>query len=86
MRVVFAATGWADYTHWVTTDRAMVKRINRLIDAISRDPFQGIGKPEPLRHAFAGAWARRITDEHRLVYTIKNDDIVIVQARYHYDL
>ena len=79
MRLVFTATGWEDYVHWPTADRAMVKRINRLID-----PFSGIGKPEPLQHAFAGSWSRRIADEHRLVYLVDGEDVVVFQARYHY--
>lgn len=66
------------------TDRATVTRINRLIDDILRDPFDGIGKPEALRHAFAGTWSRRITEEHRIVYLVDGDDIVILQARYQY--
>ncbi len=84
MRPVFTPHGWEDYVHWQTADRAMLKRINRLIDDISRDPFVGIGKPEPLRHALAGAWSRRIDEEHRLVYLVDADDTVILQARYHY--
>lgn len=84
MRLVFTPHGWADYQHWGATDRATQKRVNRLIDDMLRDPFEGIGKPEPLRHAFAGAWSRRINEEHRLVYLIDGDDIVILQARYHY--
>ncbi len=84
MRLVFSTHGWADYQYWSTTDRTILKRINRLIDAALRDPFDGIGKPEPLRHAFAGAWSRRISEEHRLVYLVDGDDIVILQARYHY--
>jgi toxin YoeB len=84
VRLVFTATGWEDYVHWQSADRAMVKRINRLIDDVLRDPFAGIGKPEPLKHAFAGAWSRRITDEHRLVYLVDGEDVVVFQARYHY--
>lgn len=84
MRLVFTPHGWADYQYWSTTDRGTQKRINRLIDDILRDPFAGIGKPEPLRHAFAGAWSRRISEEHRLVYLVDGDDVVIMQARYHY--
>lgn len=84
MRLVFTAHGWADYQYWSRTDRATQNRINRLIDDIVRDPFIGIGKPEPLRHALAGTWSRRISEEHRLVYLIDGDDIVILQARYHY--
>ena len=84
MRVVFTPNGWEDYTHWLNADRTVLKRINRLIDDIVRDPFAGIGKPEQLRHALAGAWSRRIDDEHRLVYLVDGTDVVILQARYHY--
>ena len=84
MRLVFTPHGWQDYTHWQSADRATLKRINRLIDEVLRDPFEGIGKPEPLRHALTGTWSRRISEEHRLVYLIDGDDIVILQARYHY--
>ena len=84
MRLVFTPHGWEDYQHWVQTDRATLKRINRLIDDALRDPFTGIGKPEQLRHVLSGAWSRRITEEHRLVYLVDGDDLVILQARYHY--
>jgi toxin YoeB len=84
MRLVFTPNGWRDYTYWLTADRATVKRINRLIDDVLRDPFEGIGKPEPLRHALTGAWSRRTSEEHRLVYLVGGDDIVVLQARYHY--
>jgi toxin YoeB len=84
VRLVFTPHGWEDYQHWVQTDRATLKRINRLIEDVLRDPFTGIGKPEQLRHALAGAWSRRITEEHRLVYLVDGDDVVILQARYHY--
>ena len=84
MRFVFTPNGWEDYVFWQTTDRATLKRINRLLDDIARDPFGGIGKPEQLRHALAGAWSRRIDEEHRIVYLVEGDDIVILQARYHY--
>jgi toxin YoeB len=84
VRLVFTPHGWDDYQHWVQTDRTTVKRINKLIDDVLRDPFTGIGKPEQLRHALAGAWSRRITEEHRLVYLVDGDDVVILQARYHY--
>ena len=82
--MVFTPNGCEDYTYWFSSDRATLKRINRLIDDIRRDPFEGIGKPEQLRHALAGAWSRRIDDEHRLVYLVDGDDVVILQARYHY--
>jgi toxin YoeB len=84
MRLVFAPQAWEDYQHWQATDRTIVKRVNRLIDAILRDPFSGIGKPEPLKYGIADAWSRRITDEHRLVYRVQDDDLLLLQARYHY--
>jgi toxin YoeB len=85
VRVVFTPHGWDDYTHWQTTDRSILKRINRLIDDARRDPFAGIGKPEQLRHALSGTWSRRITEEHRLVYLVDGDDLVVLQARFHYE-
>jgi toxin YoeB len=84
MRLVFTAHGWQDYLHWQSADRAVLERVNRLIEDALRDPFSGIGKPEQLRHALAGAWSRRITEEHRLVYLVDGDDLVILQVRYHY--
>jgi toxin YoeB len=84
VRLVFTPHGWADYSYWLATDRNNTKRINRLIDDALRDPFAGIGKPEQLRHALTGTWSRRITEEHRLVYLVDGDDLVILQARYHY--
>ena len=84
MRLVFTPHGWADYVHWQKADRATLKRINRLLDDVLRDPFEGIGKPEQLRHALGGAWSRRIDEEHRLVYLVEDDDVVVLQARYHY--
>lgn len=84
MRLVFTPNGWQDYTYWQATDRSTLKRINRLLDDVLRDPTAGIGKPEPLRHLLAGCWSRRISEEHRLVYLVDGDDIVILQARYHY--
>ena len=73
-----------DLAHWVGTDRKTALRILELVEAIRRDPFTGIGKPEPLRHLGPGIWSRRITREHRLVYTVKDDRILFAQARYHY--
>jgi toxin YoeB len=84
VRLVSTPNGWEDYASWLTTDRAILKRINRLIEDALRDPTAGIGKPEPLRHLLAGTWSRRITEEHRLVYLVDGDDLVILQARYHY--
>jgi toxin YoeB len=85
VRLVFTPHGWDDYTWWLARDRAVLKRINRLIDEALRNPSEGIGKPEPLRHVLSGAWSRRITEEHRLVYVVDKDDLVVLQARYHYD-
>ncbi|MCU1600852.1 MAG: toxin RelK [Frankiales bacterium] len=81
---MFTPHGWQDYQHWVQTDRATLKRLNRLIEDALRDPYAGIGKPEQLRHALAGSWSRRITEEHRLVYLVDGDDLVVLQARYRY--
>lgn len=84
MRLVFTPNGWEDYLHWQKTDRAVLKRVNTLIEATMRDPFVGIGKPEQLKHVLAGAWSRRITEEHRLVHKVDGDDLIVLQARYHY--
>lgn len=84
MNIVFAPQAWEDYLHWQSVDKSIVKRINRLITDTCRSPFDGIGKPEPLKYGLAGAWSRRITDEHRLVYRVNGDDLQILQARYHY--
>ena len=84
MRLVFTPHGWEDYLHWQSADRQVLRRVNRLLEDCLRDPFDGIGKPEQLRHALAGAWSRRITEEHRLVYLVDGDDLVVLQTRYHY--
>jgi len=84
MKVVFLDQGWEDYLHWQNTDKATLKKINSLIKETERMPFEGSGKPEPLRYNLTGWWSRRITLEHRLVYKIENDSIVILQCRYHY--
>jgi toxin YoeB len=84
-RLAWSAEGWADYLYWQAQDRKTLRRINTLVEDILRgDPFEGIGKPEPLRHALAGTWSRRIDEANRLVYLVDDDQIVIVQARYHY--
>jgi len=80
----FSDHAWDDYLYWQHTDKKLVKRINQLIQEIKRDPFNGIGKPEPLRHALAGYWSRRINDEHRLVYKLSDGVLLIAAARYHY--
>lgn len=84
MILQFSDEAWQDYLHWQHTDRKVLKRVNELIKAIQRDPFQGIGKPEPLRHALAGYWSRRINDEHRIVYKVEGGVLMIAAARYHY--
>lgn len=84
MRLVFAEAAWEDYLYWQQQDRRMVERINKLIRETQREPFSGIGKPEPLKHALAGYWSRRITDEHRMVYKIDRDSLLVAQLRYHY--
>jgi toxin YoeB len=84
MKLVFAENAWEDYLYWQKTDKKVLKRINTLIKDISREPFEGIGKPEPLKHALSGYWSRRITDEHRIVYKIQDDFLFIAQLRYHY--
>lgn len=85
MRLVFTPHGWEDYQHWQATDRETLKRLNRLLDDTLREPFSGIGKPESLRHVLAACWLRRIDEEHRLVYLVDGDDLVILQSRYHYE-
>jgi toxin YoeB len=84
IKLIFANEAWDDYLFWQQQDRKMVERINKLIKEIQREPFSGIGKPEPLKHALSGYWSRRITDEHRIVYKIEQDALWIVQLRYHY--
>jgi len=82
--ISFERQGWIDYLYWQETDKSKLRRVNQIIRDIQRSPFDGIGKPEPLRHNLAGLWSRRIDDEHRLVYAIEAENIVIVQCRYHY--
>ena len=84
MKLVFAEQAWEDYLHWQETDRKLLKRINALIKETMRTPFTGTGKPESLKHALAGYWSRRINDEHRLVYKVDRDSLLIAQLRYHY--
>ena len=84
MRLIFSREAWDDYLHWQKTDRRLLNRINLLIREILRSPFEGIGKPEPLKHGLAGYWSRRINDEHRLVYKVDGESVLIAQCRYHY--
>ena len=82
--LAFDPNGWEDYVYWQTQDRRTLKRINQLIADVVRDPFTGIGKPEPLKHILTGAWSRRIDEANRLVYFVTDEYIVILQAREHY--
>lgn len=84
MEIRFAKDGWGDYLYWQQQDKKTLKRINELIKAIERDPFEGIGKPEPLKFDLAGYWSRRIDDQHRLIYKYENKTVYILQCRYHY--
>ena len=84
MRLIFADAAWEDYLYWQKQDRKVVERINKLIQEVMREPFAGVGKPEPLKHALAGFWSRRITDEHRMVYRVEGDSLLIAQLLYHY--
>jgi len=84
VKLIFAGQAWEDYLYWQKSDKKLLKRVNSLIKEIQRDPFEGIGKPEPLKHALSGYWSRRINDEHRIVYKVLDDSLLIAQLRYHY--
>ncbi len=84
MKLIFSEQAWEDYLHWQKTDKKLLERINALIKDTSRSPFEGIGKPEPLKNALSGYWSRRINDEHRIVYKISDGSMLIAQLRFHY--
>ncbi|MGJ8514519.1 Txe/YoeB family addiction module toxin [Carnimonas bestiolae] len=84
MKLIWSEKAWADYIDWQQTDKKVVKRINELVNDALRTPFAGKGKPEPLKHSLSGFWSRRITAEHRLVYTVNEDSLLIAACRYHY--
>ncbi|MEA5534415.1 Txe/YoeB family addiction module toxin [Crocosphaera sp. XPORK-15E] len=84
MILKWSEQAWQDYLYWQQIDKKMTKRINKLIEDIKRHPFEGMGNPEPLKHNWSGFWSRRIDQEHRLVYAVENQDILIAQCRYHY--
>lgn len=84
MQLVWTPHAWEDYLYWQQKDRKILKRVNQLLKDMMRDPFEGIGKPEPLKYGISGAWSRRITEEHRLVYVLEGETLIILQARYHY--
>ncbi len=86
MKLTFSTHAWDDYLYWQKTDKKILKRINLLIKDIQREPYGGIGKPEPLKHGLSGYWSRRINDEHRIVYRCSDDTIVIAQLRFHYGI
>jgi toxin YoeB len=85
MKYIFVEESWQDYLYWQNTDRKKLKRINELLKDISRNPFDGIGKPEPLKYKYSGYWSRRIDEEHRLIYRVQDDEIWIAKCRFHYD-
>ena len=84
MKLIFSDYAWDDYIYWQKTDKKTLSRINTLIKETKRNPFEGIGKPEPLKHALSGYWSRRITEEHRFIYKVSEKAIHIAQLRYHY--
>jgi len=84
MNLTWTDESWEEYEQWQTKDKKILKKINSLLKDIKRDSFNGIGKPEPLKHELSGCWSRRITDEHRLVYTVADDSVVIISCKYHY--
>ncbi|MEK6482605.1 Txe/YoeB family addiction module toxin [Catalinimonas sp. 4WD22] len=85
MNITFSKNAWEDYTSWLTEDKKMLKKINDLIKDIQRTPFEGRGKPEPLKYELSGYWSRRIDREHRLVYQVSGSEILIYSCKYHYD-
>lgn len=84
MDLLFLEDAWEDYQYWLQTDKAILKRINLLIKECTRTPYSGIGKPEPLKFDLTGTWSRRINQEHRLVYKVEDNNLIIIQCRYHY--
>jgi toxin YoeB len=84
-RIIFSKNGWEDYVSWQTEDKKILRKINNLIKEIQRSPYEGIGKPEPLKFDLAGLWSRRINLEHRIVYKLEGEDLYIYACRYHYD-
>ena len=85
MKYIFVDESWEDYLYWQKTNVKYVKRINALLKDISRNPFTGIGKPEPLKYKYKGFWSLRIDGEHRLIYAVRDNEILIAKCRFHYD-
>ena len=84
MKLIFSENAWEDYLYWQKTDKKLLNRSNKLSKETKRQPFEGVGKPEPLKHGLAGYWSRRINDEHRMVYKVTDDALLLAQLRYHY--
>ena len=84
MNIVWTDESWEEYLQWQSQDKKILKKINNLIKEIKREPFNGIGKPEPLKYELLGCWSRRITDEHRLVYEVRDQNIIVISCKYHY--
>jgi len=86
LKIAWTKTAWEDYIYWQKTDKKIVKRINTLLKECMRTPFVGIGNPEPLKHELQGYWSRRINLEHRLVYSFKNEELLILTCKHHYKI
>lgn len=84
-RIIFEASAFEDFTEWAQEDKKLYRKIVTLLEDIDRSPFTGLGKPEGLKHDLSGFWSRRITDEHRLVYTVTDDEIIVASCKYHYN-
>ena len=84
MKLVFSEDAWDDYLYWQRIDNKVIRKISNLVEAITRQPFEGVGKPEPLKHALVGYWSRRINAEHRIVYKVTDEALLIAQLRHHY--
>lgn len=85
MKYVFVEESWEDYLYWQQTDKKKLKKINELLKDIAKNPVEGLGKPEPLKYKYSGFWSRRIDNEHRLIYKVEDDSILIAKCRFHYD-
>lgn len=85
MKYIFVDESWEDYLYWQKTDKKKLRRINELLKSISREPYEGIGNPEPLRYKYAGFWSHRIDNEHRLIFQVSEDEILIAKCRFHFD-
>ena len=85
MKYIFVDESWEDYLYWQKTNKRYVKRINALLKDIARTPYSGLGKPEPLKYKYKGFWSRRIDGEHRFIYAVRDDEILIAKCRFHYD-